>query len=148
MAGKKAQDNTKKAAGNARKAESAAKKNAAADAEREVAEDEKWQQGAKNNSKKYVCVYVARWRIPWQWARLVQLLATCPEKKKKFTPLSPRPGMIHTSCFSLSDAHRHRMSVPFADIGFSPGTQRPPRRPRPRKRRLKKMHWPRRRRPA
>lgn len=54
MAGKKGQDNSKKAAGNARKAESAAKKSAAADAERETAEGEKWQQGAKNNSKKYV----------------------------------------------------------------------------------------------
>lgn len=54
MAGKKAQDNSKKAAGNARKAESAAKKNAAVEAQREQAEDDKWQQGAKNNSKKYV----------------------------------------------------------------------------------------------
>lgn len=54
MAGKKGQDNTKKVAGNARKAESAAKKSAAADADRENADGEKWQQGAKNNLKKYV----------------------------------------------------------------------------------------------
>lgn len=54
MAGKKSQDNSKKAAGNARKADSAAKKSAAAEAEREMVEGEKWQQGAKNNSKKYV----------------------------------------------------------------------------------------------
>ncbi|KAM0261643.1 hypothetical protein ACHAQJ_002094 [Trichoderma viride] len=54
MAGKKAQDNTKKVAGNARKAESAAKKSAAVDAQREGVEDDKWQQGAKNNSKKEV----------------------------------------------------------------------------------------------
>jgi hypothetical protein len=54
MAGKKGVDNSKKAAGNARKAESAAKKSAAADAARETAESEKWQQGSKNTSKKYV----------------------------------------------------------------------------------------------
>lgn len=54
MAGKKGQDNSKKAAGNARKAESAAKKNAAAEAQREQAEDDKWQKGSKDTSKKYV----------------------------------------------------------------------------------------------
>lgn len=63
MAGKKAQDNSKKAAGNARKAESAAKKNAAAETQREQVEDDKWQKGSKDTSKKYVhtCVCVA-WR--------------------------------------------------------------------------------------
>ncbi|KAL6883928.1 DUF1014 domain-containing protein [Trichoderma longibrachiatum] len=52
MAGKKGLENSKKAAGNARKAETAAKKSAAADAACETAEGEKWQQGAKNTSKK------------------------------------------------------------------------------------------------
>ncbi|KAJ3514711.1 hypothetical protein NM208_g15037 [Fusarium decemcellulare] len=51
MAGKKG-DNSKKAAGNARKAEAAAQKAAVEDARREAAEDEKWQKGSKNNSKK------------------------------------------------------------------------------------------------
>ncbi|KAM5348093.1 hypothetical protein ACJ41O_007917 [Fusarium nematophilum] len=51
MAGKKG-ENSKKAAGNARKAEAAAQKAAADDARKEVAEEEKWQKGAKNNSKK------------------------------------------------------------------------------------------------
>lgn len=62
MAGKKAQDNSKKAAGNARKADSAAKKNAAAETQREQVEDDKWQKGSKDTSKKYVHTCVCVWR--------------------------------------------------------------------------------------
>jgi hypothetical protein len=51
MAGKKG-DNSKKVAGNARKAEAAAQKQAANDARQEAAEEEKWNKGAKNTSKK------------------------------------------------------------------------------------------------
>lgn len=54
MAGKKATENGKKAAGNARKADAAAQKNAAKDAQLAAADDEKWDKGSKNNSKKYV----------------------------------------------------------------------------------------------
>lgn len=45
-------ENTKKVAGNAKKAEAAAQKQAVADAAAERAEAEKWDKGAKSNSKK------------------------------------------------------------------------------------------------
>ncbi|KAL9060757.1 MAG: hypothetical protein Q9162_000461 [Coniocarpon cinnabarinum] len=51
MAPKKG-ENTKKAAGNAKKAEAAAEKAAVANARAERAESDKWQQGAKDDSKK------------------------------------------------------------------------------------------------
>lgn len=51
MAGKKG-ENPKKVQGNARKAEAAAQKASAADAKQAVAEDEKWQTGAKSSAKK------------------------------------------------------------------------------------------------
>ena len=51
MAPKGKGENTKKAAGNAKKAEVAAQKKAVENANKEVAEQKKWQQGAKDNSK-------------------------------------------------------------------------------------------------
>lgn len=51
MAGKKG-ENSKKVAGNARKADAAAKKAAEQDAKVAAIEDEKWNKGAKSNSKK------------------------------------------------------------------------------------------------
>ncbi|KAI1503913.1 DUF1014-domain-containing protein [Biscogniauxia marginata] len=52
MAGKKGGDGSKKAAGQARKADAAAKKTALEDAKKAAVEDDQWQKGAKNNSKK------------------------------------------------------------------------------------------------
>ncbi|KAH0838936.1 putative coiled-coil domain-containing protein [Fonsecaea pedrosoi] len=52
MAPKGKGENTKKVAGNARKAEAAAQKQAAANASAAAREEEKWQQGAKDTSKK------------------------------------------------------------------------------------------------
>lgn len=64
MAVKKAAgENTKKAAGNAKKAEAAASKQAAKDRQAEAAESEKWNKGAKDNSKGYTLAdqYYGRW---------------------------------------------------------------------------------------
>lgn len=52
--GKQKGANTKKEAGNARKAEQAQKKASEAAAREEAAEAERWNQGSKNSSKKYM----------------------------------------------------------------------------------------------
>lgn len=54
MAPKGKGENSKKAAGNAKKAEVAAQKQATQNAKQEAAESQKWQDGAKDNSKAYV----------------------------------------------------------------------------------------------
>lgn len=52
MGGKKGGENTKKVAGNAKKADAAARKQADVNAKSAAVEDTKWQEGAKDGSKK------------------------------------------------------------------------------------------------
>lgn len=135
MAGKKAQDNSKKAAGNARKAESAAKKNAASEAQREEAEGDKWQQGSKNNSKKYVRM--------WCDGRIVLSEAVASHSQLRVKILAPFfPGRSTRSTMRTAAGHLCSLT----NVAFSLGRQRPLRKPRPQRRKLKRTHWLRRRR--
>ena len=59
MAPKGKGENTKKVAGNAKKAEIAAQKKAVEDSKKEQVESQKWQTGAKDNSKAYAFVSIS-----------------------------------------------------------------------------------------